>query len=98
MNPAQLKEVVRAGQLREFRDGGKVTYKADQVDKLANEAAGENDLDESIGDIDMLSTAELTLDDSSSASAADASIGFNLAPDEDDDAAGASDSLIPVVG
>ena len=92
MNPAQLKEAVREGHLREFRDGGNVTYKADQVDKLAAESAEENQIDESIGDIDMLSTAELTLDDSSSASAADASLGFNLAPDEDGDA-GASDSL-----
>jgi len=35
MNPAQLKDLVQNGSLREFRDGGKVTYKADEVDKIA---------------------------------------------------------------
>ena len=35
MTEEQVKELVRNAQLREFRDAGKVSYKADDVDKLA---------------------------------------------------------------
>jgi hypothetical protein len=35
MTAAELKIAVRDGKLREFRDGGKVTYKVDEVDRLA---------------------------------------------------------------
>jgi len=34
----QVKELVRGGQLREFRDAGKVNYKAEEVDALAKAA------------------------------------------------------------
>jgi hypothetical protein len=39
MTEAQLKDLVRGGKLREFRDGAKVTYKAEDINKLA-EASG----------------------------------------------------------
>ena len=35
MTEEQVKDLVRNGQLREFRDAGKVNYKADEVDALA---------------------------------------------------------------
>ena len=41
MTEEQVKELVRNAQLREFRDAGKVSYKADDVDKLAAASAGE---------------------------------------------------------
>ncbi len=67
ITPNELKEAVRNGELREFRDGGKVTYKVEQVDKLAAQSQEpEVDLAGSVGDLDMLSTSELTLEDSSS--------------------------------
>jgi hypothetical protein len=37
MSGADLKRAVRDGKLREFRDGGKVTYKVDEVERLAAE-------------------------------------------------------------
>ncbi|MHC4092539.1 MAG: helix-turn-helix domain-containing protein [Planctomycetota bacterium] len=36
----QLKELVRTGKLREFRDAGKVNYKTEEVDALAAASAG----------------------------------------------------------
>ncbi len=35
----ELKQLIRDGQLREFRDGGKVLYKTEEVDSLANNLA-----------------------------------------------------------
>ena len=35
MTEGQIKDLVRRGKLREFRDGGKVNYKADDIQKLA---------------------------------------------------------------
>ncbi len=35
----ELKQLVRDGQLREFRDGGQIKYKGDEVDKLAENLA-----------------------------------------------------------
>jgi excisionase family DNA binding protein len=35
MTESQIKDLVRRGKLREFRDGGKVNYKADDIQKLA---------------------------------------------------------------
>jgi hypothetical protein len=49
----QLREMVRSGKLREFRDAGKMTYQREEVDKLAGGTAGKED------------TGELSLDDSS---------------------------------
>ena len=78
MTAEQLKDMVRNGQLREFRDAGKVNYKVDEVDKLAAEAAADDiaadalggslggSLSGSLSQFDMLSTGELTLEDTSS--------------------------------
>lgn len=40
-NEEQLRGMVRAGKLREFRDAGKLNYRVDEVDKLAGET-GDN--------------------------------------------------------
>ncbi len=88
MNPAQLKDLVQNGSLREFRDGGKVTYKVDEVDKIAAatdsiDLAGSS-LSGSLGDFDMLSTAELTLEDTSAnSSAGGESMEIKFADDDD---------------
>lgn len=59
-NEDQLKGLVRAGKLREFRDAGKLNYKVDDVDRLVNEqgslggsASGELSLEDS-GEISLL--------------------------------------------
>ncbi|MCB9849518.1 MAG: hypothetical protein H6817_02300 [Phycisphaerales bacterium] len=95
MSADQLKIAVRDGKLREFRDGGKVTYKADEVDRLAaaeeaiaGDALTHGSLSGSLADLDNLSTAELTLEDSSSASQSD-SLELRLS-DDDDSVAGGS--------
>src|SRR3954447_21663119 len=36
----QLKQLVRENKLREFRDGARVMFKVDQVDKLASDRKG----------------------------------------------------------
>jgi len=92
--PEQLKQAVRDGKLREFRDGGKVTYKSDDVDRLAaaeDAVAGpeltHGSLSGSLADLDNLSTAELTLDDSQSASSSapkDDSLELRFADEEPD--------------
>ncbi|GJM25198.1 MAG: hypothetical protein DHS20C16_16130 [Phycisphaerae bacterium] len=88
MNPAQLKDLVQNGSLREFRDGGKVTYKADEVDKIADateslDLSGSS-LSGSLGDFDMLSTAELTLEDTAANSSAGGdSMEIRFADDDD---------------
>jgi hypothetical protein len=90
----QVKDLVRTGKLREFRDGGKVTYKVADVDKMAAGTSapppgnsGRTDmsgLSGSLGALDMLGTGELTLDDSASMSG---SLGMDLRlADDDDDA------------
>jgi hypothetical protein len=38
LTETQIKDLVRGGKLREFRDGGKVNYRVDEVDKLASRA------------------------------------------------------------
>ncbi len=48
----QVKEAVRDGDLREFRDGGKVNYKSDEIDKLAA-AAEASDGPAALSDADM---------------------------------------------
>jgi len=84
MTENQIKDLVRNGQLREFRDAGKVNYKVGEVDKLAAEFADDSDddadgsssggsglggsglggsLSGSLSQFDMLSTGELTLED-----------------------------------
>jgi hypothetical protein len=90
MTAAELKIAVRDGKLREFRDGGKVTYKVDEVDRLAaaeEAVAGDEltagSLSGSLADLDNLSTAELTLDDTSSDSKDD-SLELRFADDDDD--------------
>ncbi|HSW44801.1 MAG TPA: helix-turn-helix domain-containing protein [Phycisphaerae bacterium] len=52
----QIRGLVRSGQLREFRDAGKVNYRVDDVDKLAT-SAGDN--------IKLEGSGELSLEDSS---------------------------------
>ncbi len=69
MTPEQLKDLVRDGELREFRDAGKINYKADEVDRIAAEAevAEATDagaLSGSLSALDMLGTGELKLEDS----------------------------------
>ncbi|HRX85858.1 MAG TPA: hypothetical protein P5572_12645, partial [Phycisphaerae bacterium] len=93
MSADEIKRAVRDGKLREFRDGGKVTYKVDEVDRLtaAEEAVAGDELTHgslsgSLADLDNLSTAELTLDDTGSQAKGD-SFDLKLA---DDDNAGAS--------
>jgi hypothetical protein len=52
-----VKGLVRDGQLREFRDAGKVFFKADDIDKLAGAAAGGEDEDvqlEAVTELDDL--------------------------------------------
>ncbi|HWB54615.1 MAG TPA: hypothetical protein VG722_10495 [Tepidisphaeraceae bacterium] len=39
-NEEEIKQLTREGRLREYRDGAKLMYKADQVDQLKNELAG----------------------------------------------------------
>lgn len=92
MTPAQLADLVRNGQLREFRDAGKVTYKAEEVEKLASATSALDDtpagsLSGSLSEFDMLSTGELTLEDTSRGGTASDptadSMEFKLAPDEE---------------
>jgi hypothetical protein len=83
--PEQLKDLVRSGKLREFRDGGKVSYKVAEVDKLALASAEEQveqagGLSGSLGALDMLGTGELTLEDS----AGGGSMDLRLVDDEED--------------
>lgn len=93
MTPEQLADLVRNGQLREFRDAGKVNYKADEIEKLASATSALDDtpagsLSGSLSEFDMLSTGELTLDDTgrggSGAVPTSDSMEFKLAPDEDE--------------
>ena len=66
MTPEQLKDAVQNGQVREFRDGGEVTYKASEVDKIAAAAdSGEitdSGLSGSVGALDMLGSGELVME------------------------------------
>src|SRR5581483_10364156 len=39
-NEEEIKQLAREGRLREFRDGPRLMFKADQVDQLKNELAG----------------------------------------------------------
>lgn len=94
MSADELKRAVRDGKLREFRDGGKVTYKVDEVDRLAaaeqavaGDALTHGSLSGSLADLDNLSTAELTLDDSQSSAKGDDSFDLKLA---DEDSAGSA--------
>jgi hypothetical protein len=73
MDAEELKRAARDGRLREFRDGGKVTYKVEEVDRLAaaeEAVAGDEfthgSLSGSLADLDNLSTAELALEDTGS--------------------------------
>ena len=52
-NQDQVKELVRTGALREFRDAGKVFFKADEVDKLSGAAKSDT------GDITLEPVEEL---------------------------------------
>jgi len=90
---ADVKEMVKEGKLREFRDGSKVLYKVEEVDKLAEEHAP---LDLSAADeiakadaASAESEIELTLDESGE---------IGLTPDADtgvDDLAGLDLTNIP---
>ncbi|HQY88841.1 MAG TPA: hypothetical protein PK402_09290, partial [Tepidisphaeraceae bacterium] len=44
-NEEELKQLTRENRLREFRDGGRVLYKADQVDALRAEMGGGDQID-----------------------------------------------------
>jgi len=102
MSIDEIKRAVRDGKLREFRDGGKVTYKSDEVDRLAaedaiaDEALSSGSLSGSLADLDNLSTAELTLDDTGGKSKGD-SLELRLA-DDDSAAGGASASGSGTIG
>lgn len=77
-----LKALVREGKLREFRDAGKVFYKAEDVDKLSGGGGGKDDT----GEI-MLESAEdelPSLADMSSDSGGGTSV-IGLAPSGDED-------------
>jgi hypothetical protein len=83
-SPDELTELVKAGKLREFRDGDEVKYKAEDIDKLAPEDAGGSASDaivlEETGDessivlaatgSDVLSLEEIESDDTSAKTAA----------------------------
>jgi hypothetical protein len=83
-SPDELTELVKAGKLREFRDGDEVKYKAEDIDKLAPEEAGGSASDaivlEETGDessivlaatgSDVLSLEEIESDDTSAKTAA----------------------------
>ena len=43
MNEEEIKQLSREGRLREFRDGPRLMFKADQVDNLKSELAGSSD-------------------------------------------------------
>lgn len=70
----QLKQWVQQGKLREFRDAGKLSYRVDEVDKLASELGGgssdEGDQSEDTGEIPLASS-----DDESQGGGADESGG-----------------------
>lgn len=87
----KIKDFVKEGMLREFRDGMKVLFKVDEVDSLANStAAADIGLDQSFDD-ESLSDIPLSLD-GSSAGLAGSSIG--LAPmDTGSDASSLGDSF-----
>ena len=44
----EIRELVRAGTLREFRDAGKIFFKAEDINKLAGGAASSEDSGEMI--------------------------------------------------
>src|SRR5271156_1288418 len=52
LTPEQIKELVENNKLREFRDGTRVMFKVDQVDRLATEGT-EPSLGASGGPIDL---------------------------------------------
>lgn len=72
-------DLVREGRLREFRDAGKVFFKADEVDKLAGGGAAKSDDDV------MLESVEETLPSVSDPTGGTSIIG--LLPTEDDEPA-----------
>src|SRR6476661_8270246 len=43
LNEEEIKQLSREGRLREFRDGPRLMFKADQVDNLKSELAGSSD-------------------------------------------------------
>ena len=47
-NDEEIKQYTREGRLREFRDGPRFMYKADQVEALKAELAGEIDIDNAL--------------------------------------------------
>lgn len=70
----RLREMVRAGRLREFRDAGKLTYRVDEVDKLLKEgldasgsshASGGRDASEESGEISLADTGDFAQPDDS---------------------------------
>lgn len=58
-NEAQVKELVKEGKLREFRDGAKLLFKADEVDTLLTQVPAASD--ESVVELAPSETAEVEL-------------------------------------
>ncbi|MBN1818080.1 MAG: hypothetical protein JW828_12030 [Sedimentisphaerales bacterium] len=75
----QIKEMVREGKLREFRDGSKLLFKIEEVDKLAAESAP----------LDLTAADEIAKADAASTAGAELDLGLDesseiqLSPDED---------------
>jgi len=89
MTPEQLKDAVRNGQLREFRDGETVKYKIAEVDKIAAAAQADDLADSGLGGsvsaLDMLGTGELELKEDSGEDAADSAAELRFAGEDEAD-------------
>src|ERR1700709_183274 len=83
----QIKQLAREGRLREFRDGPRLMFKADQVEQLKSEAGGGMDigpsdsglaigLADSVGAKPGSGLGGLSLSDNSGASAGSGAIGM----------------------
>lgn len=70
---AQLRTYVSDGKIREFRDGGKVNYRAEEVDKVAESLSGSLSPEDSgeLGELSLADSGELSLSDSGEISLSD---------------------------
>lgn len=70
---AKLRSYVAGGRIREFRDGGKVNYRAEEVEKLAEALASSLSPEDSgeLGELSLADSGELSLADSGEISLSD---------------------------
>lgn len=62
MSEDQIKDLVRQAKLREFRDAGKVNYKAEEVDALVAEVAADASSESGSGELILEPAEESTID------------------------------------